>query len=177
MADTAVKEKKQETVPLGTEPKPQAKSRAVRAKDRQMVQQRLVQAQVGTWVQWYETADPRQQPWPALVYGKGGDDRNHLLVVRMSGRAKQEMVRENVPHMSDPILTVKKPLPGQPYRGAWDFNPDFVPERYKGVNAMSYRIVLLHQIHAYSALQCAQAIGGGWTTKLVQAVLDEHANR
>lgn len=172
MADqTAVKEQK----PPETRPQPQVKTRSVKYPDGQRVKQKLVQAEISTWVQWYEIADPRHTPWPALVTGKGGDDRNHLMVLRISGRAVQQLVRENVPHMSDPTLSTKKPMPGMPPRGAWDFNPDAVPERYKDLDAMQYRIVLLHQLHAYTAKQCAAAVGGGWTEELAQAVLDAHA--
>jgi len=127
-------------------------------------------------VQWFPKGSPRDTPVPALVLEKQGSDRVLLLVFKSTGGGVAPTPVSDVPHMSDPILTTKKVLMGAEPISAWDFCPDCVPDRFKKINSMYARIVLLHHLHHYDPGQIARSIGGGWNQRLVEGVLEQHAS-
>lgn len=130
---------------------------------------------IGCPVQWFQTGDPTEKPMMAVCIDAHGRDKITIRVTDFGG--DRQFTRRNCPHISDPDLTARKtPIPGPPL-GAWDFAPWQVPEAYRQVDSIKYRIVLLFQNHAYNASQIASALKGDWTEAKVQEVLDEHATK
>ena len=131
-----------------------------------------IQAPIGCPLQWFSLGRGNEKPWAAQCVGHVGPDMVTLRVTDGVG----ERIIEACPHMSDPLLSTRPPMPGVDPDGAWDYIhalPGLIPKEHRGIDARAIRVVMLSLRHHWSPGQIANAMK--MPEKDVEAILQANA--